>query len=216
MKNLLKIFSTLALLTTFTATSGQQENDFPEEIMSEDIELNRDNLESMIAEKHLLLVFFFDRQDSRMEKTTSNIRKAVTNLRNSGLEVEFGTFEAPITPRIEKTYHVYKFPKLLVFLGGKRYPMSAPPYPRQIEAFVKRLVREQDKTISYKLKDKDMFGKLIDREGTLVVYCGASRKDAEFDVFEAVARDAKQIYVYCFDQKICRWIHLRHMGLEHK
>ena len=94
--------------------------------------------------------------------------------------------------------------------------MSAPPYPKQIEAFIKRLLREKDKTISYKLRDKDMFGKLIEREGTIVVYCGHGKKDPEFDIYEGVARDAKQIYVFSFDEKICRWINLRHMGLESK
>jgi hypothetical protein len=151
-----------------------------------------------------------------MEKVTTNVRKAVTALKKQGYEIEFGTFEAPLTPRVEKTYHVYKMPKIIVFMEGNRHPMSAPPYPAQIKAFVKRLVREADKTISYKLKDKTMFGTLIEREGTLVVYCGKGKKDPSFDVYEGVARDAKQIYVYSFNDEICRWIHLRHMGLESK
>ena len=48
----------------------------------------------------------------------------------------------------------------------------------------------------------------------MVLYCGQGLQDPEFHLFEGVARDAKHIYVYSFDEKICRWIHLRHLGLE--
>ena len=149
-----------------------------------------------------------------MEKATANMRKAMQKLRKAGLEIKLGLFEAPITPRIEKTYHIYKFPKVIFFLERERHPMSAPPYPAQIVAFVKRRIRESEKTISVRLRDKEHFGKLIDHEGTVVVYCGLNKKEKYFDTFEGVSRDAKQIYLHSFDEKICRWIHLRHMGKE--
>lgn len=187
----LQLFTLITVLFLQQGTTASVEDDFPQEVVSEDLVLTRDNLEEYIKNTPILLTFFFDRQDSRMEKVTGNVRKAVAELRKSGIKIQFGTFEAPLTPRIEKTYHVYKMPKIIVFMEGNRYPMGAPPYPRQIIAFVKRLIRESEKTISYKLKDKSMFGTLIEREGTLVVYCGKNKKDPEFDVYEGVARDAK-------------------------
>lgn len=51
-------------------------------------------------------------------------------MKKEGIDLEFGTFEAPLTPKIEKKYHVYKFPKVIVFLNENRHPLEAPPYPK--------------------------------------------------------------------------------------
>jgi hypothetical protein len=129
MKIILQLFTTIAVLVTYTSPATP-EDDFPKPLVTEDLILTRDNIEQLIEDTPLLVAFFYDRQDSRMEKATANIRKALSVLKKRGVEAVLGTFEAPLTPRVEKSYHVYKFPKLIVFLNGQRYPMSAPPYPK--------------------------------------------------------------------------------------
>lgn len=211
------------LLATFVIFIGcilgvtiDESTGFPEEVVKEDMTINRDNIQSLIENTPLLMIFFYDRQDSRMEKTLVNVRTASANLQKDGIQMSLGLFEAPVTPKIETTYHVYQFPKLLVFLNGVRHPLEAPPYPKQIEAFVKRIVREQDQTISTRLRDKTMFGTYLETEGTLILYCGFSRKDSQFNTYETVAKDANQVYLHSFDQDMCRWIHLRYLGLENR
>ena len=193
---------------------GKNLADEPVELFQEDLILDKESIEDAIVNTQNLLVLFYDKEDSRMERTSQNIRNAIALLKTSEIDVGFAKFAAPVTPKIEKAYHVYNFPKLVLFSDGKRYPLEQAPYPRQIEAFVKRVVRESQRTVSYKLKDKDTFGNLLEKEGTVVLYCGFGLQDPEFSIFEGVARDAKHVYVYSFDEKICRWVYLRHQGIE--
>ena len=212
----------IILILTITQILQSSETEQPElkPLIQEDLELTRENLLQKIEDHKFILVLFYEKSDKKLEFVTNQIRKAIIKLAQlknfpSDKIPVFGTYEAPVIPKFEKLFKVYKFPKLILFINGKRFPYNGQRVTTyMLIPWYKRILRDLDRTNSRKLKDKEMLGILIDKEGTAVVYCGNSKEDKEFQIYEEMAKDSQQIYLYIFDDDFCRRLHARSKKLE--
>ena len=102
------------------------------------IDLDRESLFPAIKDNRLLFVFFFDKNDGVTERQLIELFKAGNMLKKGGETLKIGRYEGQVTPRIENTLKVFKFPKLIFFNEGKRVPYNGGKMSRQIYSWVKR------------------------------------------------------------------------------
>ena len=187
-----------------------------------DVEITKKDLLYVIKESRNqhLMVLFYDKSDSKFEFIESQVRKAIkqlTTIREGFPEpmyIRLGTYEAPLLPKFEKMFKIYKFPKLVLFIDEKPYRFKGRRLTAtSVIAWYKRIERTLDESVSHRLWSDKHLGNLLYREGTVVVFC-SQLITPEFEIYDKTARDGRQIYTFSFDRKLCLKLHARHRGLE--
>jgi len=176
------------------------------------LRLTKENIFTEVSKRDYMFIYFYNVQDGVTEKQTAELLKACNLIRSAdNREVIVGLFEGDVTPRIEETFKVYKFPKIIFLAESKRFPYSGGRFAKQIATWIRRIIREQEQLTTLRLDSKVHLATMSAKHETIVVYCG-ERNATEFKTFEELAADHRFIYMHSFNESLCRHLNLRRTG----